>query len=60
MRRIQIMQVPDAPPDEWISFDSHMELQALKRISSPKDRRIALGVIIGKTKDQFTLFYEAT
>jgi hypothetical protein len=58
MRRIQIMQVQDAPPDEWISFDSHMELQALKRIPSPKDRRIALGVIIGQTKAQFTLFYE--
>ncbi len=45
-RHIQAMQVPNTPPDDWISQDSYMELQALARTPFSNDRRIALGVII--------------
>ncbi len=57
LRRIQAMQVLTTPPDDWISHASYMELQSLSGPTTV-DRRLALGAIIGKTKSQFTLYYE--
>jgi hypothetical protein len=52
------MEVLNAPQDAWISEASYRELQSLATIPSAKDRRIALGTIIGQTKSQFTLYHE--
>ena len=55
--RVQAMQILNAPPDDWISHASYLELQSLIGPTT-RDRRLALGEIIGKTKRQFTLYYE--
>ena len=55
--RVQAMQILNAPPDDWISHASYLELQSLNGPTT-RDRRLALGEIIGKTKRQFTLYYE--
>ena len=55
--RVQAMQVLHAPSDDWISHASYLELQSLSGPTT-RDRRLALGEIIGKTKRQFTLYYE--
>ncbi len=57
LRRIQAMQVWNTPPDDRISHASYLELQALSGPTT-KDRRLAVSEIIGKTKRQFTLYFE--
>jgi hypothetical protein len=57
MGRIRAMEVPGASRDVWISPASYLELQSLSRVT-PKDRRLALGAIIGKTKSQFTQYHK--
>ncbi len=57
LRRIQAMQVLNTLPDDWISHASYLELQSLSGPTTV-DRRLALGEIIGRTKSQFTLYYE--
>ena len=57
LRRIQAMQVRNTPSDDWISHASYLELQSLSGPTT-KDRRLAVAEIIGKTKRQFTLYYE--
>jgi hypothetical protein len=57
MRRIRLMEVPGASRDIWISHASYLDLQSLSRLS-PKDRRLALGAIIGQTKSQFTQYHK--
>ncbi len=57
LRRVQAMQVWNTPPDDWISHASYLELQALSGPTT-KDRRLAVAEIIGKTKTQFTLYFE--
>ncbi len=54
MQRIQAMQVQNIPPDAWINYDDHVELQALGR----KPSRVALGQVIGRTKDQYYNYHE--
>ena len=51
------MQVWNTPPDDWISHASYLELQALSGPTT-KDRRLAMGVIIGQTKSQFTQYHK--
>ena len=51
------MDVPDAPRDVWINQASYQELQSLSGPTT-KDRRLALGVIIGQTKSQFIQYYK--
>ncbi len=58
LRHVRAMEVLNAPQDAWISEVSYRELQALATIPSAKDRRIALGTIIGQTKSQCTLYHE--
>jgi hypothetical protein len=48
------MQVPNTPPDPWITYNDHMELQALGRNPS----RVALGVVVGRTKHQYYSYHE--
>jgi hypothetical protein len=57
LRRIRGMEVPGASKDIWISQASYLDLQSLSRLS-PKDRRLALGAIIGQTKSQFTQYHK--
>ena len=57
LRRIEAMQVRNTPSDDWISHASYLELQSLSGPTT-KDRRLAVAEIIGKTKRQFTLYYE--
>ncbi len=47
LKRVRAMEVLNAPQDAWISEASYRELQSLATIPSAKDRRIALGKIIG-------------
>ena len=54
MQRIQAMQGPNTPPDAWIHHDDYVELQALGR----KPSRVALGHVIGRTKDQYYNYHE--
>ena len=55
--RIRAMEAPGASRDVWISPASYLELQSLSRVT-PKDRRLALGPIIGQTKSQFTQYHK--
>ena len=57
MGRIRAMETPGASRDTWISEVSYLELQSLSR-ATPKDRRLALGAIIGQTKSQFTQYHK--
>jgi hypothetical protein len=51
------MEAPGAPRDVWINQTSYQELQSLAGPTT-KDRRLALGVIIGQTKGQFTQYHK--
>jgi hypothetical protein len=57
MGRIRAMETPGTSRDIWISEASYLELQSLSRVT-PKDRRLALGAIIGQTKSQFTQYHK--
>jgi hypothetical protein len=57
MGRIRAMETPGASHDVWTSEAFYLELQSLSRVT-PKDRRLALGAIIGQTKSQFTQYHK--
>ena len=57
LNRIRAMEAPGAPRDVWINQASYQELQSLSGPTT-KDRRLALGVIIGHTKSQFTQYHK--